>query len=153
MAGPAALPAIARTGAVTVGLFALCGYGAARLLLPARLRLGLYVLPVGAACSTLALTVLGLFHVPLKASLAITLAAAAALALLARRHHGDAETSATSRTPKTFSSVIPISVSTAIQRWFERLLSRFQPMLSSAGISASGSATQTDVTVRTPAKR
>src|SRR5213080_3028335 len=83
VAGPAAVPAIARTGAVTVGLFALCGYGAARLLLPARLRLGLYVLPVGAACSTLALTVLGLFHVPLRASLAITLAAAAPLALAA----------------------------------------------------------------------
>ena len=94
------MPAIARTGAVTVGLFALCGYGPARLLLPARLRLGLYVLPVGAACSTLALTVLGLFHVPLKASLAITLAAAAALALLARRHHGDAEASATGRTAR-----------------------------------------------------
>src|SRR5439155_9940652 len=88
VAGPAALPAIARTGAVTVGLFALCGYGAARLLLPAHLRLGLYVLPIGAACSTLALTVLGLFHVPLKLSLAITLAAAAALALVARRKRG-----------------------------------------------------------------
>src|SRR5206468_12886884 len=63
VAGPAALPAIVRTGAVTIALFAVCGYGPARLLLPANLRLGLYVLPIGAACSTLTLTVLGLFHV------------------------------------------------------------------------------------------
>src|SRR5207249_3708825 len=89
---------IVKTGAVTVGLFALCGYGPARLLLPARLRLGLYVLPVGAACSTLALTVLGLFHIPFKASLAITLVTAAGLALVARRKQGDAEASATART-------------------------------------------------------
>src|SRR5213593_4636011 len=85
VAGPGAIPAIARTGAVTVALFAACGYGPARLLLPAELRLGLYVLPIGAACSTLALTVLGLFHVPLKVSLAITLVAAAGVAATALR--------------------------------------------------------------------
>ncbi|HEY3021653.1 MAG TPA: hypothetical protein VGJ32_15755 [Solirubrobacteraceae bacterium] len=87
MAGPAAVPAIVRTGAVTVALFALCGYGPARLLLPAGLQrhLALYALPIGAACSTLTLTVLGLFHVPLAVSLAVTLAAGAALAATASR--------------------------------------------------------------------
>ena len=70
VAGPSAVPAVARTAVVTLALFAVCGYGPAALLLPAALRgrLALFVLPVGAACSTLALTVLGLLHVPLKVS-------------------------------------------------------------------------------------
>ena len=62
-------------------------------------------------------------------------------------------TIATSRTPKMFMTVIATSVITAIQRWFEWLFARFQPMLLKAGMSANGSVAQTDATVRTPAKR
>src|SRR5437763_16775842 len=70
VAGPGAVPAVARTAVACLALFAVCGYGPARLLAPATLRprVGLLVLPVGAACSTLALTVLGLLHVPLVGS-------------------------------------------------------------------------------------
>jgi len=87
VAGPSAVPAVARTGVVTLALFAVCGYGPAALLLPAALRgrVALFALPVGAACSTLALTVLGLLHVPLDASLAVVLAAGVALGVLAWR--------------------------------------------------------------------
>src|SRR4051812_20375785 len=85
VAGPGAVPAVARTAVATLGLFAVCGYGPARLLAPASLRAGLFVLPAGAACSTLALTVLGLLHVPLIASLVVVLAAGAALGVLALR--------------------------------------------------------------------
>ena len=70
---------IARAAAASVGLFALTGYAPARLLLPARLRphLALFVLPVGAAVSALALTALGLARLPLEVSLAVLLAAGA----------------------------------------------------------------------------
>jgi hypothetical protein len=52
-----------------------------------------------------------------------------------------------------FSTVIATSVMTAIQRWFDAELARFQPVLLKAGISATGSVAQTDATVRIPAKR
>ncbi len=61
--------------------------------------------------------------------------------------------SATSRTPKMFSTVMITSVITAIQRWFEWLFAMFQPMLLKAGISAAGSVAHTDATVRIPANR
>ena len=60
---------------------------------------------------------------------------------------------ATRRTPKMFSTVIATSVTIAMIRWLCRLFARFQPMLLNAGIRASGSVTQTAVTVRMPAKR
>jgi hypothetical protein len=94
VAGPAAVPAVARTAVATLALFAICGYGPAALLLPAALRgrLALFVLPVGAACSTLALTVLGLLHVPLKVSIAVVPAAGAVLAIVAWRRRASAAT-------------------------------------------------------------
>src|SRR3954463_16779369 len=74
--GPGAVPAVVRTSLATVGLFGVCGYGVARLALPRALlgHLALLTLPVGAACSTLALSVLGLLHVPLTVSLVAVLA-------------------------------------------------------------------------------
>src|SRR4051794_12081881 len=87
VAGPGAVPAVVKTSLATVGLFGVCGYGVARLALP-RAWLGhlvLFTLPVGAAASTLALSVLGLLHVPLAASSAAVLAAGVALAAVAVR--------------------------------------------------------------------
>jgi len=52
-----------------------------------------------------------------------------------------------------FITVITPSVTIAMIRWLCRVLARFQPMLLKAGISASGSVTQTAVTVRIPANR
>src|SRR4051794_10952026 len=85
VAGPAAVPAIVRSGVAALVLFGMCGYGPARLLLPGTLRVGLFVLPVGAACSTLALTVLGLLHVPLPVSLGVVLACGVVLGVVALR--------------------------------------------------------------------
>src|SRR5438270_9251410 len=50
VAGPAAVPAVVRSGVACLALFAVCGYGPARLLVPAslRARLPLLILPVGA---------------------------------------------------------------------------------------------------------
>ena len=87
MSGGAAVKGIARTAAVAIGLFGVSGYGAARLLLPERLRADLWVLvlPVGAACSMLALTVLGLLHIPLSISVWLVIGAGAVLAAYAVR--------------------------------------------------------------------
>jgi hypothetical protein len=82
---PAALGLVAReitrTGLAGLLLFGVCGYGPARLLLPIEWRpyLPLFALPVGAACSTLGLTILGLAHVPMSVSVPVVLAAGAAL--------------------------------------------------------------------------
>src|SRR4051794_1170291 len=50
--GIGAIPPAVRVSTATLALFSICGFGPTLLLLPARLRahLGLYVLPVGAAC-------------------------------------------------------------------------------------------------------
>jgi hypothetical protein len=86
--GIGAWPAVARTALAAVVLFAVCGYAPARLLLPAALRadLPLYVLPFGAACAALELTVLGLLRVPFAWSLPVVLvgSALAAVAVHAR---------------------------------------------------------------------
>lgn len=68
-----------------VALFGVAGFGPTRLLLPQewRHRAWLFTLPIGAACATLLMTLLGLARVPLQASLAVTLAAGAAVGLLA----------------------------------------------------------------------
>jgi hypothetical protein len=81
------VPAVARSAVAAIALFGVCGYGVARLALPRALlgHLLLFTLPIGAATSTLALTVLGLLHVPLAASLAVVLAAGVVLAVLAVR--------------------------------------------------------------------
>ena len=91
VAGPGAVDDLARTGAVAIAFFTLCGYGPARLLLTGRTRaqLLLYTPAVGAACATLALTVLGLLHVPFTVNLAVVLAAAVAVAALALRRAPD----------------------------------------------------------------
>ena len=62
-------------------------------------------------------------------------------------------TIATSLTPKMFMIVITTSVTIAKIRWLWRLFAMSQPMLLNAGMSASGSVTQTAVTVRIPANR
>ncbi len=85
--GIAAVPAVGRTGLAAVGVFGLCGLAATRLLLPAALwpyRVVL-LLPLGAACSTLALTVLGLAHVPFSVSLPVVLGSAAVAAVVSLR--------------------------------------------------------------------
>jgi hypothetical protein len=86
--GIGAWPAVARTALAAVVLFAVCGYAPARLLLPGALRadLPLYVLPFGAACAALELTVLGLLRVPFAWSLPVVLVggALAAVAVHAR---------------------------------------------------------------------
>jgi hypothetical protein len=85
--GVAAVPSVLRTAAVTLALFAICGYAPARALSRGALapHLSLLVLPIGAACAALELAVLGLLHSPLAASLAIVLVGSAALGVLAHR--------------------------------------------------------------------
>lgn len=72
---PQVLPEAAFVAALTLGLFALCGYPVARRLVGADLRpqLALIVLPTGAATSGLALTMLGFLGVPLTVNLAAIL--------------------------------------------------------------------------------
>src|SRR4051794_11577949 len=88
--GVGALPPAFRVGAAVAALFGVCGYGPTVLLLPEGLRrhLGLWILPIGAATSMLALTVLGLLHVPLAVSLPVVVVASAGLGIYAVRAHG-----------------------------------------------------------------
>ena len=81
-----AVPDTLRAGVPAVALFALWGYPVARLALPERMlpHLPLMVLPLGAVTSSLALTFLGIAHVPFDASLALVIAAAAVAAVLVR---------------------------------------------------------------------
>ncbi|MDQ3768885.1 MAG: hypothetical protein M3370_05315, partial [Actinomycetota bacterium] len=81
--GVGAWPAVWRTGLVAIVLFTVCGYAPARLMLPADLRehLPLYVLPFGAACAALELTVLGLLRVPFAWSLPVVLVGSALAAV------------------------------------------------------------------------
>lgn len=89
--GPKALGLVARqifhTGVAATFLFGICGLGATRLLLPAawRAHQWLFVLPIGAAVATLALTVLGLAHVPFGVSLPVVLVAAGLVAAASLR--------------------------------------------------------------------
>ena len=82
-----AVGAAERVIAASVGLFGICGLGLVRLALPERLRRheALWVLPVGACTSGLALTALGFAAVPFTASLIAVIAAAAAVAVVAFR--------------------------------------------------------------------
>ncbi len=90
-----ALADVLRAAAAAALLFGACGYAPARLLLPSSMRphLPLLVLPIGAAASSLALTLLGVFQVPLPFSLAILLLAGGGSAVLLHR------SSASSHTP------------------------------------------------------
>ena len=85
--GVAAVDDVARALLATLVLFSVCGYALARLLLPESLGewRALFILPLGAAASGLALTLLGFAAVPFKVALAVTLAAGAASALYAQR--------------------------------------------------------------------
>ncbi|MDQ3434489.1 MAG: hypothetical protein M3481_07385, partial [Actinomycetota bacterium] len=82
-----AIPDVLRAAAAAALLFGACGYTPARLLLPPSMQphLPLLVLPIGAALSSLALTLIGVFGVPLAFSLAALLGAGAGSALLAHR--------------------------------------------------------------------
>ena len=75
---------------MAVALFAVCGFGLVRLLLPAELRVHelLWVLPVGACAAALELAVLGYLRVPLAANLAVVLTANVALGVFAVRRRG-----------------------------------------------------------------
>jgi hypothetical protein len=113
--GVAAVPAVLRTAAVTVALFAICGYAPARLLARGGLdtRLPLLVLPIGAACSALELAVLGLLHVPLPASLPIVILSSAALGVLAHRRIPRAEP-ASARAPALTRIALPLFLAAVV---------------------------------------
>jgi len=85
--GPAAVDDVLRALAGATVLFGVCGYTLARLWLPQSLApwWPLFVLPLGAAASGMALTVLGFAAVPFKPALAVTLAAGAVGAIFALR--------------------------------------------------------------------
>ncbi len=84
------VPETLRALGAAVLLFSVCGFGIVRLALPAGLRAAeaLWILPVGAAASALALTVLGFAAVPFGVSLAAVLVAGAALSGYAWRRLG-----------------------------------------------------------------
>ena len=79
-----------RSFAAATLLWAACGLGLTRLALPAALRRYelLWVLPVGACTSSLALTVLGFAYVPFPVALALVLLAGVVTSALALRRHG-----------------------------------------------------------------
>jgi hypothetical protein len=84
------LPDTLRALAAAVVLFGVCGFGVTRLLLPESLRRHelLWVLPVGACVSGLALMALGFCGVPFALNLVAVLVGGAALAVLAVRRAG-----------------------------------------------------------------
>ncbi len=85
-----AAPDVARVAAACVLLYGLSGFAAVRLWLPESLRRHelLWVMPVGAVLSALALTVLGFAAVPFHASLAAVLVAGAGTSAYALRRAG-----------------------------------------------------------------
>ena len=85
-----ALPEAARALGAAVVLFAVCGFGAVRLLLPEALRERevLWVLPTGACLAGLGMTALGFLAVPFTVSLWLVLAGGAALSAVALRRAG-----------------------------------------------------------------
>jgi hypothetical protein len=85
--GKAAIPPLTRAGIASVGLFAVTGWGLTRLLLPEGLRRyePLWVMPVGACATAVAMTVLGFAAVPYRLNLAMVLIGGAGLALYAYR--------------------------------------------------------------------
>lgn len=87
VAGPAAVPDVIRAAVATVGFFAVCGYAPARVLTPRALAHDwpLLVLPLGAVCGALALTVLGFMFVPFFVSLPVVVVTAITADVLAHR--------------------------------------------------------------------
>ena len=88
--GLAAVDDVARPALAAVLLFAVCGFGVVRLLLPAELRDHelLWMLPVGACTAALALALLGYARVPFAVALPAVLVAGAALGVVAVRRRG-----------------------------------------------------------------
>jgi hypothetical protein len=82
--------AAGRVLAAALLLFGACGFGVTRILLPAALRRHevLWVLPVGACTSTLALTALGYARVPFWVALPLVIAGGLALSVHAVRARG-----------------------------------------------------------------
>lgn len=87
MQGPGAVVPLGHVVVACAALFAVGGIGLTRLLLPAGLRRheALWVLPVGACATGLAMTVLGFLAVPFRVNLGVTLLGGAALAVVALR--------------------------------------------------------------------
>lgn len=87
VAGPAALPDVARAFLASVGVLFVCGFPLARWLVPESLAAWrpLLVLPLGACGLALALTLLGFAWVPFAVSLPLVLAAAVAGCVRAAR--------------------------------------------------------------------
>ena len=94
-----AVPKTLRALGAAVAVFGASGLGLTRRLLPDRLRAyeWLWVLPVGACASGLALTVLGFCAVPFLASLAIVLTAGVGLAVHSVRGRENVQGSTESR--------------------------------------------------------
>ena len=88
--GISALGAVLGVALAAAAFFAVCGFGATRLLLPDGLRRYelAWVIPVGACTSALGMTVLGFAFVPFKLSIALIAAAGLALGAFAIRRNG-----------------------------------------------------------------
>lgn len=80
-------PSLSRAAFAGLALFAVTGWGATRLLLPAGLRRYelLWVAPIGACFTALSMMVLGFAAVPYRLNLALVIAAGVALAIVAVR--------------------------------------------------------------------
>jgi hypothetical protein len=87
VAGASAVPGVLRVAIATVAVFAICGLAPALALTPSALQpwWPAFVLPLGAVCSGLALTLLGFAAVPFHVALPLTLAAGALLGARAWR--------------------------------------------------------------------
>ena len=90
MAGPGVFAEVALTAAAACAMFAICGFGVTRLLLPASMREheALWVLPVGACSFALGLSAFGYAQVPFLVNLPVVLVAFAALGVVAVRRGG-----------------------------------------------------------------
>jgi hypothetical protein len=88
--GVAAVPAVIRTAAAGIALFAVCGYAPAQRLVRGELapHRALVVLPLGAALSSMALAILGLLHLPFHVSLPAVLVVALIADAHSIRQHG-----------------------------------------------------------------
>jgi hypothetical protein len=88
--GPGVFAEVALTALAACAMFAVCGFGVTRLLLPAAMRAHelLWVLPAGACSFALGLSALGYAQVPFAVNLPVVLAGFAALGVFAARREG-----------------------------------------------------------------
>src|SRR5438552_5621076 len=112
--GPSAAPDVFRAGIAAVAFFGACGYAPARLLTPAPLARDwpLLVLPLGAICGALALTLLGFVFVPFAVSLPLVVAAALVADVLVHRQVGvpAASRAAAARAPLAAVAVVVVLI-------------------------------------------